>query len=224
MLATLLPLSVALLPFASAHFRLNYPPWRGDSFATGASQWIYPCANVSQDASNNNRTLWPLDGGSVIFAGSHPHALTTVNLALGEVGNSFNVSIIPLFNQTGNGTFCVPKVGTGALKGLAGVTEGAKASIQVIQISTSGAALYNCADITFSSQAKILEGDQCKNATGVSGVDIENVGSSKSSSANGSSSSSAPSSTATAKSDAVSGRMAWGVLVGAVAVGMAAAM
>jgi hypothetical protein len=32
-----------LATFARAHFSIDYPEWRGDSFATGASQYIYPC-------------------------------------------------------------------------------------------------------------------------------------------------------------------------------------
>jgi hypothetical protein len=28
---------------AAAHFGIDYPEWRGDSFADGASQYIYPC-------------------------------------------------------------------------------------------------------------------------------------------------------------------------------------
>jgi hypothetical protein len=32
-----------LASFANAHFSIEYPQWRGDSFATGASQYIYPC-------------------------------------------------------------------------------------------------------------------------------------------------------------------------------------
>jgi hypothetical protein len=36
--------SISLLAsIATAHFSIQYPQWRGDSFATGASQWIYPC-------------------------------------------------------------------------------------------------------------------------------------------------------------------------------------
>lgn len=33
-----------------------------------------------------------------------------------------------------------------------------------------------CADITFNSSAQLLSDDQCQNATGVSGVAIQNAG------------------------------------------------
>jgi hypothetical protein len=60
----------ALASLASAHYDLIFPEWRGDSFADDASQWIYPCANVTQESSN--RTLWPLDGGAVTIGMHHP--------------------------------------------------------------------------------------------------------------------------------------------------------
>jgi hypothetical protein len=35
--------ALLLASLANAHFTIEYPEMRGDSFATGASQWIYPC-------------------------------------------------------------------------------------------------------------------------------------------------------------------------------------
>ncbi|KAF2434149.1 hypothetical protein EJ08DRAFT_552224, partial [Tothia fuscella] len=165
---------------ASAHFSLTHPYWRGDSFAAGRSQWNWPCS-VSQENSTNNRTEWPLDGGQLVFKGSHPWAYTYVNLGVGNNVTSFNVTLQEGFNQTGNGTFCFPKLGQSAIAAL-NVTEGLNASIQVIQISHSGASLYNCADITFSSKAVALSQDVCKNSTGVGGVELENEGAQRSTS------------------------------------------
>jgi hypothetical protein len=54
----------------------------------------------------------------------------------------FNTSLVGGFNQTGHGTFCIEKVGEGVLAGL-NISDGFNASIQVIQISQSGASLYN---------------------------------------------------------------------------------
>jgi hypothetical protein len=99
-------------------------------------------ANVSQDASANNRTAWPLSGGSLLFAGSHPWAYTYVNLGIGNEVTGFNVSVVEGFNQTGNGTFCFPTLSGAAISAL-NIAEGTNASIQVIQISHTGAALYN---------------------------------------------------------------------------------
>jgi len=212
---------LALSTVASAHFRLNVPYWRGDSFASNRSQWDYPCANVDQSNSSTNRTSWPLDGGSLLFAGSHPWAHTYVNLGLGNEVTGFNITLIEGFNQTGNGTFCWSKTGQDVLKSL-NLTEGQNASIQVIQISHSGAALYNCADITFSTTATLLDAGVCKNATGVGGVELENAGSSTS--GNGTATKSGSAASSTASGAAENTRVKAGVVVGALAVGIGALM
>jgi hypothetical protein len=69
-------------------------------------------------------------------------AYTYVNLGLGNEVTGFNISLVEGFNQTGNGTFCWSKTGQAVLQAL-NITEGQNASIQVIQISHSGASLYN---------------------------------------------------------------------------------
>jgi hypothetical protein len=235
MVLQLLTALLAIAPIASvsAHFHLNYPWWRGDSLALSSknssiSQWNYPCAGIGQENSTNNRTAWPADGGSIIFAGSHPWALTYVNLGIGATVTNFNISLVEGFNQTGNGTFCWNKVPFDAAKYNVTVADGTPASIQVIQISHTGASLYNCADITFSSNATLLSDSQCKNATGVGGVGIENE-SSGSKSGNGSSSSSSgsasgsasPSTSSQASGAEGNARAATALLVGAVALGFA---
>jgi hypothetical protein len=104
MLSTIVALT-ALAGTATAHFRLNLPTWRGDSFAPGNSQ--YPCAGINATTDSANRTAWPLSGGSVVFNGSHPWAYTYVNLALGSLGSTFNITLLEGFNQTGPGVFCM---------------------------------------------------------------------------------------------------------------------
>jgi hypothetical protein len=106
MLTTTVLALTALASTASAHFRLNQPTWRGDSFIAPADQWRYPCANINATTDAANRTQWPLTGGSVVFNGSHPWAFTYVNLALGSAAGSFNITLVPGFNQTGPGVFC----------------------------------------------------------------------------------------------------------------------
>lgn len=39
--------ALMLASLATAHFTIEYPEMRGDSFATGASQYIFPCMNQS---------------------------------------------------------------------------------------------------------------------------------------------------------------------------------
>lgn len=150
---------VTCLQLVSAHFSITYPYWRGDSFTAPASQWLRPCkslsyninlppiwsntpgAGVDQSLSNTNRTLWPLTGGSILLQTSHPWAITYVNLGLGgDNTTTFNISLVPNFNQTGNGTFCLPTI---KLPSDLVVSNGTQASIQVIQIGETGSSLYN---------------------------------------------------------------------------------
>ncbi|KAJ9656001.1 hypothetical protein H2198_005254 [Neophaeococcomyces mojaviensis] len=192
-----------LLPATSlAHFGLNYPPWRGESLTptnTTISQWAYPCANVQ---SNGTRTPWPLTGGSVEVDLHHPWTYMFINLGFGPVVTNFNVSLNPggaLVNETGNGTLCYNHV---ALPGPATlgltVTDGMLATLQVVTVGQTGSALYNCADIIFTSNATLLSSDQCTNSTGVSAQAVStatnSTGSGSSATASGSSSSSTSSS------------------------------
>ena len=96
---------------------------------------------MNQSLSNTNRTQWPLKGGSVLLDVHHPWAITYVNLGLGGDNTTvFNISLVPGFNQTGNGTFCLPTV---TLPTSLGIVNGTNASVQVIQISETGSSLYN---------------------------------------------------------------------------------
>jgi len=161
--------AAASVSIVSAHFAVTYPYWRGDSFPT---QWTYPCMStlcstlkeaflafvltgrylgggVNQSISDTNRTDWPLDGGSLVFTPSHPHAQTFVNLGMGNNVTRLNITLIPAFNQTGNGTFCFKKI---PIPPGLDIKEGTNASIQVIQLSTNGGALYNVCRITRNFQ------------------------------------------------------------------------
>jgi hypothetical protein len=96
---------------------------------------------VNQSMSDANRTEWPVDGGSLLFKPSHPWAYTFVNLALGgDNTTNFTTSLVEGFNQTGNGTFCFPKL---VLPADLSVTDGMNASLQVVQVNERGSALYN---------------------------------------------------------------------------------
>ncbi|KAF2734403.1 hypothetical protein EJ04DRAFT_512519 [Polyplosphaeria fusca] len=179
----ILATALSFFSLVSAHFRLEYPEWRGDSFAGNRSQWNFPCAGVPETNDTSNRTQWTSTGGSIRIHASHPWALTYVNLGLGTNVSSFNISLVNKFNQTGNGTFCLKEAGKEALAaGLAKAgldansVSGQQGTLQVIQISSTGASLFNCADITLNSSAPLLEDSECANTTGVAGVPIENQG------------------------------------------------
>ena len=173
----------ALTAGANAHFRLLEPIWRGSSFDAPASQYIYPCANVNETTDVANRmfiipllfpslpfpfhqfipslpfsnndpgTQWPPTGGSLIINGSHAHAFTYVNLALGSNATNFNITLLDVFNQTGAGIFCTKETGKSYLDAAfkaAGYSgsgderlDGTLATVQVIQLGGRGSALYN---------------------------------------------------------------------------------
>jgi hypothetical protein len=64
-----------------------------------------------------------------------------VNLGLGENATNFNYTLTKSFwNETGKGTLCVPTL---ALPAGLTVTDGTRASIQVVTLGDTGNALYN---------------------------------------------------------------------------------
>ncbi|KAF3918532.1 hypothetical protein ABW21_db0207920 [Orbilia brochopaga] len=157
-------LTVAALAHAvTAHFQIDYPEWRNDSFEDPYSQVLAPCAGINA-TGRYNRTEWPLDGGSLVLELHHPWTYVFVNLGLGTEVTTFNYSLTPQFlNVTGNGTFCLPKI---QLPMTLMPTDGQNASIQVVTSGASGSALYNCADIVFRRTATAMSpGGECVNTT-----------------------------------------------------------
>lgn len=68
MLSTYFILFASGLHLAAAHFAINYPYWRGDSFQDPASQWIRPCTFLPfrsgflptpQDPGSGAKSLFP---------------------------------------------------------------------------------------------------------------------------------------------------------------------
>ncbi|KAK6499665.1 hypothetical protein TWF481_010028 [Arthrobotrys musiformis] len=160
MLVKTLVAAATLATAVQAHYSIDYPTWRADSFEEPYDQWLRPCAGAN---TTQNRTVWPLDGGSLVLGLHHSFDYIFVNLGLGTEVASFNISLTPNFlNNTGNGTLCLPKIPIPA--GIE-ITDGQNASIQVVTVGKSGSALYNCADIRFSKDAEILSGDACQNTT-----------------------------------------------------------
>jgi len=160
MLVKAIVAATAFIQVVQAHFAIQYPPWRADSFDDPYNQNLRPCAGVN---SSGNRTAWPLDGGSVALELHHPWDYVFINLGIDNGVINFNISLTPnLFNNTGNGTLCLPKIQVPASLN---IQDGQNASIQVVTVNNRGNALYNCADIVFSSNATLLQGDQCKNTT-----------------------------------------------------------
>lgn len=142
--STTLPLLLlSLTHLTTGHFGLTYPTWRSATLGSGHnySQWTYPCAGVPGDLADGNRTDWPLTGGSVVLDLHHDWTYVFINLGLGPNATVFNYTLTPEFyNVTGEGTYCLPKV---TLPSELNVTDGTEASLQVITVGDSGAALYN---------------------------------------------------------------------------------
>ncbi|KAF1957859.1 hypothetical protein CC80DRAFT_34837 [Byssothecium circinans] len=202
--ASLLCFVAYLTSFAAAHTVIVYPGWRGNNIHTNGTgsgdsikpgslginwengtygfpygmQWMYPCGGMP---TSTNRTKWPLKGGALSiqpgwFPG-HSLALFYVNMGYGNEPLNFSHAMLPVFQITGpsnvqyNGSFCLPQVPLPA-----GFTPkvGDNATIQVIEAAQHGAALYNCADITFAEPEEVPEVNKtnCFNSTGAS----QNIG------------------------------------------------
>ncbi|CAG8958452.1 hypothetical protein HYFRA_00011129 [Hymenoscyphus fraxineus] len=169
MLFQLLTSILTFTTVATSHFTLSYPAPRGDPFAEGASELIYPCANITQTPTTP-RTPWPLSGGAISVDLHHSWSYLYINLGFGSSNPSFNISLTPeLLNVTGSGTFCLP-----AVKLPFGLVaeEGQEASLQVVTSGDGGGALYNCADVRFVRTADVVTPGEgvCVNGTGVTGV------------------------------------------------------
>ncbi|KAF2124300.1 hypothetical protein P153DRAFT_139406 [Dothidotthia symphoricarpi CBS 119687] len=134
-------------------------------------QWMYPCGGMP---TSTNRTKWPLKGGAVSiqpgwFPG-HANALFYFNMGYGNEPLNYSHSMLPVFQITGpsnlqyDGTFCLPQV---PLPAGYEPQVGDNATIQIVETAQHGAALYNCADITFAEPADVPEvtRDNCFNST-----------------------------------------------------------
>ncbi|GAB7344943.1 hypothetical protein MBLNU457_3376t1 [Dothideomycetes sp. NU457] len=223
-----------LLPLVSAHFKLIYPAARGfDEDILGT----FPCGG--QNTVSSNRTMFPITGAPIQLLMGHTHTNIEVLIAMGnDPGSNFDTIIVPTFSETGPNNFCM---GAGAIHfpSNLNITEGMNATIQVITNGDPSGGLYNCADITFTSQtlSQSQYNANCMNSTGVTAAPLTgaavnanqttesgSTGGSSSSSASASSGASATGSAAGASSTAKTGA-ASAVQVGglaAMAVGAAA--
>jgi hypothetical protein len=125
----------AILPLVSAHFRLVYPAARGfDEDVLGN----FPCGGQKVSA---NRTSWPITGGPIQLQMGHVTSSVEVLLGLGnDVGSSFNITLVPIFQEQGLGQFCMSGVTVPSdLK----VTDGQNATLQVVTNGDPSGGLYN---------------------------------------------------------------------------------
>ncbi|KAL8697303.1 MAG: hypothetical protein Q9201_007193 [Fulgogasparrea decipioides] len=149
---------ISLTSLTSAHFTLDYPQVRGfDEDQLGT----FPCGG--QNTISNNRTSWPLAGGTIQLTMEHDHAAVQVLLALGNnVTDGFSTILVPTTQEQGIGKFCLSDV---KVPESLGAKEGDNATIQVVTNGDPTGGLYNCADITFS--ATNTSAQECTNGKGV---------------------------------------------------------
>lgn len=128
-------LALALAPVALAHFNLKYPSSRGfdeDKEPTG------PCGGF--DTVSSQRTDFPISGGPIQLDLGHLQTNIAVYLAVGDnPGDGFNVMLHDQFQVSGLGNFCLGNV---SIPSNLNVTEGTKATIQVIVRAQGENALY----------------------------------------------------------------------------------
>jgi len=149
---------------------MNWDGQGGYGFPYGM-QWMYPCGGM---ATSQNRTKWPLKGGAVtIQPGWFPgHSLANfyINFGYGNEPLNYSHNAVPVFQIIGPsnlqypGTFCLPQV---PLPANYTPQVGDNATIQIIELAQHGAALYNCADITFAEPEDVPEvnSTNCFNST-----------------------------------------------------------
>ncbi|KAF2004105.1 hypothetical protein P154DRAFT_519671 [Amniculicola lignicola CBS 123094] len=124
--------------------------------------------------TSTNRTKWPITGGAVSvqpgwFPG-HSLALFYINMGYGNEPLNMSHAMLPMFQIAGpsntqyDGTFCLPQV---PLPANFPLKIGDNATIQIVEAAQHGAALYNCADITFADPKDVPEvnSSNCFNST-----------------------------------------------------------
>jgi len=134
-------------------------------------QWMYPCGGMP---TSRNRTKWPIKGGAISiqpgwFPG-HKLAMFYINMGYGNEPLNYSHAMLPRFEISGpsnvqyNGTFCLPQV---PLPPGHTPQVGENATIQIIETAQHGAALYNCADITFAEPKDVppVTRENCHNGT-----------------------------------------------------------
>ncbi|KAJ9666687.1 hypothetical protein H2201_003091 [Coniosporium apollinis] len=170
---------LALLPLASAHFELTYPPARGFDDSRAAE---FPCGGFNTPSAT--RTPWPLSGGPIQLEMGHTEARVQVLLALGdEPGSNFNIVLVPTVQERGPEDFCFGMV---TLPSGLNVTEGQRATVQVVTNGDPAGGLYQCADIIFTSQPLSQQqySENCRNSSGVTVEALQNAGSPNETSSN----------------------------------------
>ncbi|KAI5376619.1 NAC-domain-containing protein [Alternaria alternata] len=160
-------LTLAFLPLSLAHFQLKFPAARG---FTDDTEGNFPCGGFND--VQQQRTDFPIGGGPIQLHMEHPQTNVAVYMAIGDnPGDGFSIVAQQQLQVSGLGDFCLGSVAVPA--GL-NVSDGTKASIQVVTNNHEAGGLYQCADVTLVNNAQINFSEDCKNQTGMS-VTQENI-------------------------------------------------
>ncbi|KAI4657782.1 uncharacterized protein J4E78_006171 [Alternaria triticimaculans] len=153
-------LALAFLPLTFAHFQLNFPEARG---FTDDTEGNFPCGGYND--VQQERTDFPISGGPIQLHMEHPQTNVAVYMAIGDnPGEGFSIVAQQQTQVSGLGDFCFGHV---SLPEGLNVTDGTKASIQVVTNNHEAGGLYQCADVTLVNNAQINFADNCKNQTGM---------------------------------------------------------
>ncbi|KAF8078385.1 hypothetical protein FPV67DRAFT_1465086 [Lyophyllum atratum] len=157
--------ALALLSSVNAHFRLLYPEPRGVFVADNEPGF---CGGYNNAA--NSRSTFPLSGGFFTIKTGHPGWTAGVIISTLQNPTSFdNFSkegkqqiVGPYAKSDLAGTLCVPL--NISANGVDGVKDGANVTIQIVFAGGDGN-LYQCADLTLSSNFTVPSNVTCRNET-----------------------------------------------------------
>ncbi|KAF1917020.1 hypothetical protein BDU57DRAFT_475959 [Ampelomyces quisqualis] len=155
-------LALSLLPVSFAHFTLDWPKARGSAENTAGD---FPCGGYAD--VQQQRTDFPISGAPLQLNLGHEQTNIAVYMAVGDnPGSGFSVVMRPQFQVQGLGDFCIGQI---SVPSGVNVSDGTKASIQVVSNAHANGGLYQCTDVTLRS-ASLSTSDydsHCKNGTNI---------------------------------------------------------
>ncbi|KAI6090999.1 hypothetical protein F4821DRAFT_227219 [Hypoxylon rubiginosum] len=156
-IGSLAAVAMLLVSGAHAHFQVQHPdviqPFVDDSEPDA------PCGGYTPDPAKLNATDFHVDGDWLSTRQTHPYSnwLYRITTDLTAAGNW--TEIYPIFRQTGQGEFCIPKVTVP--QNFTGQT----AILGFVSDAPDGL-LYQCAAVRFV-EGSVEAPAECKNASGV---------------------------------------------------------
>jgi len=155
-----LTLLLGLAALTNAHFQLQYPPPRGP-FVENSE----PTFCDGYDTAVSNRSIFPLNGGFFSLNSEHSQWTLGVLVSTAENPTSFNnfSQVVPFFKDSGEGLACIP-IDLIAHTNGSSLQNGQNITLQFVFDGGDGE-LYQCADLTLSSNFQIPSNVTCTNAT-----------------------------------------------------------